>query len=531
MADAFTTDLEAMTSISESLNPTAGQPDLGVYMSAPAPTSDRLRPMLRSALQSIVGDENFLDDSGTRNEYSKSTLPKSTYSAAIVRPKSAEQVQQIVRKLGEFGVQWHCFSRGKNWGYGDRCAATDGQVLIDLGRMNRIVEINEELAYAVIEPGVSQGELAGELLKRGSRLMLDVTGAGPDASIVGNILQRGFGHTPYGDRFSQSCNYQVVLPNGDVTHTGFGDIDASPVGHVYPYGLGPNVQGMMPQSKNGIVTRMTIWLMPRPEAIDGFGFKTDDDATFSQIVDCIGRLRQAGVIDSVVHLANDLRVASSQPIMQSIQSGDGPLTAEQRQHIRKELKIERWNGLGGLYGPRYLVDAKRDEIKRTLGKYCKVRFFKQWQVNLLKTAAEKAPDWRIANRFKNFVHTISDVNDLLCGVPNSNHLEGAFYRNRPESGEVTDAGLIWTAPVIPCRGDDALTLVKTMEPIANQYGFDLPITISPVVPRAAVCITNISFDKRSKSQAANATDCHMQLKQAIGEKGYPSYRASIVAKR
>lgn len=516
-----------MATTSDPFSHITGHLDTRVPM--PTPVSDRLRPTLRSALQSIVGDANFLDDTAVRREYSKTTLPTSTFSAAIVCPESADQVQRIVRRLGEFGVHWHCFSRGKNWGYGDRCAATDGQVLIDLGRMNRIVEINEELAYAVIEPGVSQGELAGELLKRGSRLMLDVTGAGPDASIVGNILQRGFGHTPYGDRFSQSCNYQVVLPNGDLTHTGFGDIDASPVGHVYPYGLGPNIQGLMPQSQNGIVTRMTIWLMPRPEAIDGFGFKTDDDATFSEIVDCIGRLRQAGVIDSVVHLANDLRVASSQPIMQTIQSSDGPLTDDQRQRIRKELKIGRWNGLGGLYGPRYLVDAKRDEVKRTLGKHCKVRFFKQWQVSLLKTASTRAPDWRIVNRFKNFVHTISDVNDLLCGVPNANHLEGAFYRNRPDSGEVTDAGLIWTAPVIPCRGEDALKLVETMEPIANEHGFDFPITISPVVPRAAVCITNLSFDKQNERQAINASNCSVQLKSAIKKAGYPSYRTSTVA--
>ncbi len=57
----------------------------------------------------------------------------------------------------------------------------------------RIIEVNEDLGFAVIEPGVTQGQLAQYLRENKSSLMLDVTGAGHDASIVGNILQRDLG--------------------------------------------------------------------------------------------------------------------------------------------------------------------------------------------------------------------------------------------------------------------------------------------------------------------------------------------------
>jgi 4-cresol dehydrogenase (hydroxylating) len=67
--------------------------------------------------------------------------------------------------------------------------------------MNRIIEVDDELAYAVIEPGVTQGQLAAHLAQRDVRLWVDCTGAGPDTSIVGNVLERGFGHSPYGNRF------------------------------------------------------------------------------------------------------------------------------------------------------------------------------------------------------------------------------------------------------------------------------------------------------------------------------------------
>uniref|UniRef100_UPI003569BE9F FAD-binding oxidoreductase n=1 Tax=Stieleria sp. TaxID=2795976 RepID=UPI003569BE9F len=474
---------------------------------SPAGSANRPADLLETLAQ-IVGAENLLHEDCDRDLYAKTTLPQGTRPLAIIRPENADQVSNAMRAITAAAVQWKAISRGKNWGYGDACAAEDGAIIIDLRRMDRIIEINEDLAYAVIEPGVTQGQLAGELIARGSRLMLDVTGAGPEASIAGNILQRGFGHTPYGDRFANSCNYEVVLPDGNVTRTGFGNIENSVVGHVYPYGRGPNPQGMLPQSSNGIVTRMTIWLMPRPEAIDGFGFKTDDDEAFKHIVDTIGRLRQEGVIDSVVHLANDLRVLSSQPALRSTGERRAPLTPAERKAMRKQAGVGRWNGLGGLYGPRTVVNAKRRVIKQALRKYCRVRFFTQRQVKLLDATTSRMPTSGPFGRLKNLSSAIKDVNDLLCGVPTATHLEGAFFRNRPDSGEVIDAGLIWIAPVIPCTGDDALRLIEHLEPIANQHGFDLPITISPVVPRAAVCIANISFDSSDPAESLRATDCY-----------------------
>ena len=133
----------------------------------------------RNQLLEIFGEERFKDGASTREQFAKTTLPTSTTPLGVVWPESKDEVVQLMKVLGNHGTPWHAISKGKNWGYGDACAPHDGHLIVDLRRMNRIVEINEELAYAVIEPGVSQGELATELRDRGSRLMLDVTGAGP----------------------------------------------------------------------------------------------------------------------------------------------------------------------------------------------------------------------------------------------------------------------------------------------------------------------------------------------------------------
>ena len=328
----------------------------------------------KNALANLFG-ERFEQDDLVRQQYARTTLPRSTQPQAIVRPINRDEVTELMKLVSRYRLRWHAISRGKNWGYGDACAPHNGSLIVDLGLMKRIVEINEELAYAVIEPGVTQGQLAEELQTRGGRLMLDVTGAGPDASIVGNVLQRGFGHTPYGDRTAHTCNYEAVLADGSVINTGFGAIKGSNVGHVYPYGRGPNYQGMLAQNNMAIITRMTVWLMPRPERIEGFAFKTDDLEAFGKIVDRIGQLRRDGTINSVVHLANDLRVVSSQSWMSDYATKTGPFSEQERTQLRKRSGVGRWNGLGGIYGSAGIVAATRRRIQKELKGLCRVRFF------------------------------------------------------------------------------------------------------------------------------------------------------------
>lgn len=74
-------------------------------------------------------------------------------------------------------------------------------MIVDLSGMNQIVQIDTTLAYAVIEPGVTQGQLSTYLCEHNIPLWMDCTGAGPNTSLVGNIVERGFGHSPYGNRF------------------------------------------------------------------------------------------------------------------------------------------------------------------------------------------------------------------------------------------------------------------------------------------------------------------------------------------
>ena len=107
------------------------------------------------------------------------------------------------------------------------------------------------------------------------------------ASLIGNTMERGFGHTPYGDHFAHVCGFEVVLPDGECIETGFSRFAQASTGPLYRWGLGPTLDGLFTQSNFGIVTRMSIWLMPAPEHFEAFFFRCDDDSGLGDLLDAL----------------------------------------------------------------------------------------------------------------------------------------------------------------------------------------------------------------------------------------------------
>src|ERR1700731_2033006 len=245
---------------------------------------------------------------------------------AILRPADTSQVQECLRIANRFRIPVYPVSTGKNWGYGSRVPVAGSNVLLDLGRMNQILDFSEELAYVTVEPGVTQGQLHQFLQARKSGLWLDATGAGPDCSLIGNVMERGFGHTPYGDHFAQVCGMEVVLPTGDRAQTGFARFPNAQTASVYKWGVGPTLDGLFSQSNLGIVTRMTIWLMPAPEHFDAFFFMCRDENGLAPIIDALRPLRLNGTLRSVMHVGNDYKVlAATKQYPWEITDGRTPL--------------------------------------------------------------------------------------------------------------------------------------------------------------------------------------------------------------
>jgi len=186
--------------------------------------------------------------------------------SAAVAPQEVEQVQAIVRFANEFGIPLYPISTGKNFGYGGPAPNVSGSIVVDLKRMNRILEINDKRNFALVEPGVSYLDLYNYIQEHDLKVWVDTPDPGW-GSPIGNTMDRGIGYTMsyYRDHATAMHGLEAVLPNGEIMRTGMGALPGSQTWQEYRYGFGPDPAGLFPQGNFGIVTKMGLRLMPQPK--------------------------------------------------------------------------------------------------------------------------------------------------------------------------------------------------------------------------------------------------------------------------
>lgn len=139
-----------------------------------------------------------------------------------------------------------------------------GGVAVDLRRLDRIIDIDEKKAIAVVEPGVTPEMLMAEIQSRRLDLWMD-SASSPYGSLIATALERGIGYGMAPDRFDAMCGAEVLLGDGTLIRTGTGGVPSSTTFHTNKYGYGPVLDGLFSQSNFGIVTKAGFWLYPQPE--------------------------------------------------------------------------------------------------------------------------------------------------------------------------------------------------------------------------------------------------------------------------
>jgi 4-cresol dehydrogenase (hydroxylating) len=483
----------------------------------------------------ILGPANVITDRASLEAAETSTFFTAHRIPAIVRPASRAEVQDCLRLANRLGVSVYPVSSGKNWGYGSRVPTADGSILLDLGRMDRILDFSEELAYVTVEPGVTQQQLYDFLQERGSRLWMDATGASPYTSLIGNAVERGFGHTPYGDHFAHSCALEVVLPTGEAVETGFSRYRPAAAAPVYRWGVGPALDGLFTQSNFGIVTRMTIWLMPRPEYFQAYCFQCEQPEGLVGLIDSLRPLRLDGTIRSASHIGNEYKVLSAlRQYPWEETGGQTPLAGRPLEDLRRRLKIGSWSGFGGLYGTRAQVKEARRLLRRALaGKASRLQFLDDRTLRLASWFA-KPYEFVTGINLKRTLKVVSPVYGLMRGVPTDHPLASTYWRKRtpPPAGMDPDrdrCGLLWCSPVAPCDGANANRLTDLATKLVLEAGFEPAISLTMITDRSLACIISLAYDRDVPGEDDRAASCYRHLLERLAEEGYHSYRLSIQA--
>ncbi|MET7773686.1 FAD-binding oxidoreductase [Nocardia sp. NPDC005366] len=322
-----------------------------------------------AALRAIVGAQHvstsYEDRLAASDPYAPAEWEEQMLPLAVVHPGSTEEVQALVRAANEHGLNLWPVSRGKNNGYGGQSPRSSTSVVVHLGRMNQILEINEELAYAVVEPGVSFFDLYEALGEIDHRLWMDCPDLGW-GSVLGNALEHGIGYTNYGDRASSICGMEVVLPTGEILRTGMGALPDSPTWHAAKRTYGPSVDELFMQSNLGIVTRVGVWLMPAPECYAHGIITVPEDAHLEPLVDLCRKFVLDGTLEGQPVLFPPMAAMTMMMKKKDIHPEDGPIPAEVIAAMAKAFGLGTWNVKFPMYGREAEVDLRLETLRRAV---------------------------------------------------------------------------------------------------------------------------------------------------------------------
>jgi len=185
----------------------------------------------------------------------------------VVMPRTTEEVQKIVKLANRDKIPLVPMGSGLN--LNGLTIPLRGGIVVDLRRMDRILEVNEKSRYAIIETGVTEGKLKAYLERHHPDLQHSIPHAPPTATIVANALVHGQGQLAqlYGFHSDMLNGLEVVLPTGDLCK--IGSCSLSP----YWFSSGaplPDLTGLFAGwfGTTGIVTKASFKLYPKPKLKD-----------------------------------------------------------------------------------------------------------------------------------------------------------------------------------------------------------------------------------------------------------------------
>ncbi|MDF2500378.1 MAG: putative glycolate oxidase [Anaerosporomusa subterranea] len=253
-------------------------------------------------LRQIVGDRYVFTDTEKMEPYAHDEVTDSRYHhmpEVVVLPDSAEQVAEILKLANRELIP--VVPRGAGTGLACGAVPIDGGIVLSLERMNRVLEINDECLYMVVEPGVRTDDVqkaakSHELFYAGDPC------SGDSCFIGGNVATNAGGNkaVKYGTTRHQVYGMQVVTPTGDIVELG---------GRLAKNTTGYSLEQLLIGSEGtlGVITRITLKLMPLPQhVVDLLAIFPDIDSA----VGIVSKVIKAGVTPTCVEFMDNVTIKS-----------------------------------------------------------------------------------------------------------------------------------------------------------------------------------------------------------------------------
>jgi 4-cresol dehydrogenase (hydroxylating) len=260
---------------------------------------------------------------------------------------------------------------------------------------------------------------------------------------------------------------EVVLASGEVIRTGMGAMPASQAWQTYKRGFGPSADAIFMQSNFGIVTKLGVWLLPRPEVYAPVRVLTGE---LEALVDTLRRLLLERTVQNV------------------------PL-------VMRDPPSGRWGARFALYGHEPVVEAQLAVVREA---------FAGADVTARTVAGDAIAE----------TDDLDPLEQVMGGVPGLAALQSVTALGGEHGGQLD------VSPVTPCTGRDARRLIDLLAPLYEKAGFVFGPGII-VTPRSLVFTSHITFDTTNEERTRAAFDLYPRVAEAARAAGYGLYRAHL----
>lgn len=308
---------------------------------------------LKQDLIETVGEQNFTDDLIDMVSFSYDASEHSHRPACAVWPETAEQISQILKLSNREKIP--VIPRGAGTGLSGMAIPIKGGIVLDLSRMNKIIQISIEDRLAIVQPGVVYADLEKALAPHGFFFPPDPA-SGKVSTLGGNAATNagGLKGAKYGTTRDYVLGLQVVLPDGRIMRTGSRTMKS-----VSGYDLTRLFVGS--EGTLGIITEITLKINPRPTAT------STAVATFDTLEDAgraINQIMHSGIVPSALEiLGKETLAAINQNTDLNLPEVDAMLLAETDGYTQTETdyQIEKVIRIFKDNNPKEVKRAKTDK--------------------------------------------------------------------------------------------------------------------------------------------------------------------------
>jgi glycolate oxidase len=248
-----------------------------------------MKPDVKQRIREIFGPENFTDSLIDLIAYSKDASKFKHRPDAAVWPTTKEQISAVLRLANQ--EKFPVVARGAGTSLAGLAVPQHGGLILDLGRLDKIIEINIKDRLVVVQPGVVYADLDRALSPHGFFFPPDPASSAI-CTLGGNVATNagGIKGAKYGTTRDYVLGLEVVLADGRILHTGSKCIKS-----VSGYDLTRLFVGS--EGTLGVITEIILKVNPKPP------LSLTAMATFDDLEDAgraVSDIISSGILPSVL---------------------------------------------------------------------------------------------------------------------------------------------------------------------------------------------------------------------------------------